>query len=479
MKKLTNDRSKILEGLYKTADVVGSTMGADGKVVIIWENGKLRFTKDGVSVARSFEMQDRLEKIGSEIVIAAANETVAMCGDGTTLTSIWVKEFTKALLNWDGNINEAFRYYEKVIQDVEKYLKENAKEITSIDEAVNIATISANSRRIGELFRELLEEAGLDVLVHLEENRAGKETTYELVKGIEYEGGYIHPSFMTHKGLEHAIYENVYVHISDTPLSMIDETLKNLVRIAFDEKVPVLFIAPHYSEAVLRFLSMNKTQQGTPLVAVKTPGYGYGQKKNIDDITAFLSEDNMVDKVVVTSHNFVLYNEDTPYLEDRINLLKELQESAIEPYDERDYFERAYKLKGTTAVIYAGGTTPEEMKEEYDRVEDALGAFKSAMDEGYVVGGGLSLYTYSLDLKDPAVQIILQAPIHQIYANANIEWNIPGKGDIGLDIRTKEVVNYFEAGIIDPAKVLYTALKNAYSSAKLLANSSYVLYDVI
>jgi chaperonin GroEL len=478
MKKLTDNKDKILEGLYQTADVVGSTMGADGKVVIIWENGRLRYTKDGVTVAKSFDLQDKLQKIGSQIVISAAKETVDTCGDGTTLTSILVKAFTKALLDWDGNINEAFRYYEGMIEKVEQQLRKKAKAVTTVEEAVNIATISSNSDKIGKLFKDLLEEAGLDVLIHLEEDRVHKESTYELVKGIEYNEGYIHPSFMTHKGLEHAIHENAYVHISESPLSMVDDTLRKVVEFAYNEQVPVLFIAPYYSEAVLRFLSMNKTQQGTPLVAVKTPGYGYGIKKNLDDIQSFLNEDGMVDKVVVTSHSFILYNEDTPYLEERLELLKELQASAIEPYDERDYFERIYKLMGTTAVIYAGGKTPEAMQEEFDRIEDALGAFKSAMDDGYVIGGGLELYNIAMTFKDESFREILQSPIKQIYDNANLEES-PVKGEVGIDIRTKEKVNYREAGIFDPVKVLIIALHNAFSSAKLLANSSYTLYETI
>jgi chaperonin GroEL len=484
----TNDLAKIVLGLNKAADIVKSTMGGQGKTVIIANNtnqDKLRFTKDGVSVAKSINFPDPLENIGAQILISAANKTVEQCGDATTLTSVLlqalVNETFKALNKSKGklDINKMLSDIEYSVSEVINKLNEQSKKVTNTEEIKHIASTSANSTRVGDLFKTIYDQTGLDALLSVEKSESSASTYFEITNGIQFDNGYVHPSFMTNKDTEQAVYENAYIHVDEDAVSILTDEYQNLLSVAASEQVPLIIIAPRFSDSFIRTCSMNKVNQGTKVCLIKTPGYAYGQKKNIDDIKAFISKDGYVDKIVVTDRSFTLFNEDHNNLEERLDQLKSLSESAHDKYDEQDYMDRYYKLKTATAIIYAGGTTPEAMQEEYDRIEDAIGATKTAVQYGYVEGGGLALAKISLTSKiDKKVKNVIMAPMTQIIKNANVDQvNIDMENPLGYNVKTHTYENFLETGIIDPTNVIIVALLNALSNTKLLINTSYVLYN--
>lgn len=484
-KHIETNLDKIIEGLNIAADLVKSTMGGQGKTVIISSNDereKLRFTKDGVSVAKAINLDDPIKNVGAKILISAANKTVEECGDGTTLTSLLLQILVaeaKKYINKSKDVNGVLNAIEDSIIKVIELIKQNTIPVRTIDEIGNIAKISSNSERIGQLFKEIYQQTGLDALITLEKSENSDITYYDVTKGIQFDNGFVHSSFMTNKDTEQAIYENAYIHIDNQPVSSLTEKYEELLSASHKHKIPLIIIAPRFSDAFIRVCSMNKVNQGTPVCLIKTPGFAHGQKKNIDDITAFLSDDGTVDKIMIDAYKFILYNNDTPKLEERLNQLKSLSETAQDKYDEKDYLDRLYKLKGSTAIIYAGGKTPEAMKEEYDRLEDAIGATKTAVISGYVEGGGLLFTKIALSEKlHNAVKNTLLCPMSQILENANVKSaNIDLDNPLGYNVNTKSYENFLETGVIDPANVLITALQNAFINTKLLINTSSVIYN--
>lgn len=494
----TNDLTSIINGITKAANTVKTTMGAAGKTVIIASDDpreKLRFTKDGVSVAKSLKFEDALENIGAQILISAANETVETCGDGTSLTSVLLQQMILKTFEAlkDTPVNNVLAQLEKDAQEALKWLTKHSNDITSIEQIENIAKVSSNSERLGKMFKEIYDETGMNALVTLERSQVSDSTYYEVTKGVQFDSGYVHPSFMTDKATEQAIYENAWIHIEDGSLNRVTPFLDNLVG-AFARKqgIPVIIIADSFSDSVIRFFSMNKVNDGVPVCLIKTPGYGYGKQKNIDDLNAYLTPDaeepnrmnaGAVDKIVIDSYKFIIYNEDTPRLQDRIAQLRELSENAVEWMDSDDYEQRAFKLSGSCATIYAGGQTPEAQSEEYDRLEDAIGAVHSAIQEGYVAGAGATLFTASnmASIKKHGIlSRVLVEPYYQILKNANIEIErklLPGAVGYGVNLKTGKYENLLDAGIIDPTKVLKTAIKNALANTKLLVNTSFALYN--
>jgi len=484
-KHYTNKLDKIIRGLNIAADTVKSTMGGQGKTVIIATNDpqqSLRFTKDGVSVAKSISLEDPLENVGAQILISAANKTVEECGDGTTLTSLllqaMVKEVRKSLTK-NSDINQVLSKVEDSVAKVISKLREETIKIESINDVKNITKVSANSERIGELFKEIYEQTGLDARLYLEKSENFDYTYYEVVKGISFDSGYIHSSFMTNKDTEQAIYEDAYIHISTEPLTRLTPEYEKLLSLSIQEQIPVIVIAPRFSDAFMRSFSMNKVNQGAQVCLIKIPGYGYGQKKNIEDIRAFLNEEGYVDKIMIDSYKFVLYNADTPLVEKRVEQLRKLIESTTDKYDAKDYEERIYRLKGASAIIYAGGKTSIAQKEEYDRLEDSIGAVRTAIESGYVLGGGLSLTKIALTEKLYApVKNSILTPMAQICKNANVEEvNIDVNDLKGYNVKTHQYENFLESGIIDPTEVIISALKNSFTNTKLLINTSYTLYN--
>lgn len=496
MTTITNNLDKIIIGLNKAADIVKSTMGAKGKTVIIANNNynnNLRFTKDGVSVAKEIKLNDPIENIGAQILISAANKTVQECGDGTTLTSVllqaMINEAIKEVENND--IKTVLKDLKVAVDEVCKKLLDIAKPIENIEQIKHIASISANSERLGNMFSEIYKQTGMEAMIHVEKSENSSHTYYEINKGIQFDSGYVHTSFMTNKDTEQAIYENAWVHIHEGKMNRIPVIVDKLVEEAVSKNnVPLIIFAEQFSDSVIRQISMSKVQQGFPICLIKTPGYGYGIKKNIDDIKSFLTPDGnisyggYVDKIVIDSYKFILYNEDTPNLKERIKQLKSLHKNAVEWIDQDDYLKRIHKMQNTSVVVFAGGQTVVSQNEEFDRIEDAVGAIKSGIEKGFVPGGGNTLYNLSKDilLDSSGSKILsktLQEPFRAILSNANENPDEVIKiieKDSLYNVKTGNTENIENTIVIDPVKILITALQTAFANTELLINTSNTIY---
>jgi len=490
---ISKDRQKILEGLNKTADIVRATMGADGKNVIITDDtGILRFTKDGVSVARSIRLPDALENIGASVAITTSEKTVGEVGDGTSLTILLLQELVTAsflYLEEDPDVNVFLKHLENEVEAIIKYLRKNSIPVDSLQELYNIAKTSSNSEDIGDFFRQIYTEVGFDSFVSLERGDIDS-TEYEVIDGVEFNSGYVHPTFLTDHQTSLCVYENVKIHIDPNPISIISDQYKDMFDAALNTQEPVLIMAPRFSDAFIRACSMNKVNANLPVCLVRSPGYAAGIDKNYDDIKAFLSEDGKVDKIVVSDSSLKIFNANPHALEKRIKHLELLSETALEHYDREDYFKRLHKLKQSTAIVYAGGITPEAREEEFDRIEDALGAVCAAVSGGYSPGAGMAFYNYArkgvanpTNKREEILNLflkILRIPAEQILKNANIvpEKILKNTTDIkGFDVKKKEYCQILSR-VTDPTEVLVQSIQNAFSSTKLLINTSYAIFNI-
>lgn len=483
--ELTNNFAKSLEGLNLAADVVKSTMGGRGKTVIISDSDakNLRFTKDGVSVAKKISLEDPLMNIGAKVLLSACEKTVDEVGDGTTATAVLLQAFLKEAsrnISSSTDINKVFAEIDEDVKTVVDNLRKISNEVTTPEQIRDIATISSNSEVIGRLFYEIYQETGLDTLIKLERSEEAEETYFEIHKGLEYPSGYVHSSFMTDKHTEQAIYENPFILISKTAIPDLTLELQETLSQAKEAGQAIVIIAPRFGDSAIRGLSMNKVNSGLQVVAIKTPGFGNAQAKNYDDINAFLDSDGYVEKIIVGPNYFTLYNSDTPNLESRIEQLNQLKNHALDTYEANDIVERIYKLKGSSVIVYAGGITPEALNEEYDRIEDAIGAVNAAIDYGYVAGGGIALYNLYSPESPKIVNKVLKENAYQILTNANLhpESTLKGlKPNHGFNVKSNEVQDFLKAGIIDPTEVIVQALVNAAATCKLFINSSYILHN--
>lgn len=490
---ITDELTQIVEGINQAADIVKTTMGAEGKTVIIGtENNRLRFTKDGVSVAKSISLEDDLQNVGAQVLISSADETVNAVGDGTTLTSVLLQIMVNRALYYieDGkSVNKLLDDMEVAVNRIVEYIKGIAKKVETYEDIYNLAKVASNSEEIAALFKKMYEEIGMDSLVTLERSQISDSTYYEVEKGVEFESGYVHSAFITDKVDNTVTYEYANIHINEDPITGITTEIERMMEASLRRQLPLIIIAPKFSDAFIRLAVMNKVNSNMPVCLIASPGFGGGIKKNYDDIRAFMSEDGTVQKIKVTSHDFIIYNNDTPNLKARLKRLKSLSKNAKEWYDEKDYMERYHKLNQSVATIFVGGKTPEALSEEYDRVEDALGSVKTGIKSGYVEGAGITLFRKAkkdaneIDKLTPgeyAVYDSLFQPFKQILQNANINWkkvfdDIPE--DQGFNVKTKEFEYFLETGIIDPAETLVQALLNAFASTRLVINTSYVLIN--
>jgi len=483
--ELTNNFEKSLDGLNLAADVVKSTMGGRGKTVIISDSDakNLRFTKDGVSVAKKISFENPLKNIGAKILVSACEKTVDEVGDGTTATAVLLQSLlqqSKRNIYDNTDINKVFAEMDREVKQTVAKLREKSIEVTTPEQIRDIAKISSNSEIIGELFYEIYKETGLDTLIKLERSEESEDTYFEVHKGLEFSSGYVHSSFMTDKHTEQAIYEYPSILVSKTPIPDLSLELQQFLSEAKENLRPVVIIAPRFGDAAIRALSMNKVNSGLQVVAIKTPGHGNSQLKNYDDILAFLDEENMVEKIIVGPNYFTLYNSDTPSLEDRIEQLNDLKNHALDTFESNDIIDRIYKLKGSSVIIYAGGVTSEALNEEYDRIEDAIGAVNAAVDYGYVAGGGIALYNLYNPESTSIVNSVLKENAYQILKNANLHPESILKNiepNYGYNVKTNEIQNFLEEGVIDPTEVIIQSLINAAATCKLFINSSFILHN--
>jgi len=498
-------RKQLVAGIDKLADAVVSTMGPNGRNVVISKPGEYpQSTKDGVTVAKSISLEDPIEELGVQMVKQAAIQTANVAGDGTTTSTLLAREMVKAglqHLNNGANAVDIKRSIDKAVKQTVGNLREYAEEITSEEQLEQIATISANNDpEVGKLIATAMSKVGRDGVVTIEESKSG-ETYLETVEGIQFNRGFKSPYFVTNNNTMTAGLSNPYILIADHRFTKIKELLPVLEGVSGTGR-SLLIIAQDIDNEALATLVVNKMRGTLAVCAVKAPEFGDRQKLLLQDIAVltggevFSTEKGMkLDKyswdwfgeartINVTKEQTTIVDGkgDTERIEARIEELQQQIEQANSPFEVEKLQERLSKFIGGVAIVHVGGNTETEMKEKKDRVDDALNATKAAIEEGIVSGGGAALLYAkgAIEGNDIGSQIVKQAcekPFEQILTNAgytSAEAQMIGKyqlvdsgNDIwaGYDLKTDKVVNMKEAGIIDPTMVTRSSLENAASVA--------------
>jgi|TARA_R110002074_G_scaffold77681_1_gene176108 chaperonin GroEL len=498
-------RTNLVQGIDILADAVVSTLGPNGRnVVIANEQGVPQSTKDGVTVAKSIKLKDPEQELGVQLVKQAAIKTAEKAGDGTTTSTLLAREMVKAGLNALNNNENAVqikRDIDSTVKMVVDNLRNNiAEDISGEEQLEQIATISANNDpETGKLIATAIDKVGMEGVVHIEESRTG-ETYLETVEGMQFDRGYKSPYFVTDNNTMTATLENPLILIADTKITQVKELLPILESVSSQAK-SLLIIAEDIDQEALATLIVNKMRGTMKVCAVKAPDFGDRRKLVLEDIAVttggvvFDKQKGMkMDKFswewFGEARTATIDKEKTTLvdgkgtiesIETRIEELQQQIDKADSPFEIEKLQERLAKFVGGVAVIHVGGNTETEMKEKKDRVDDALHATKAAIEEGIVPGGGTALLYASsgIEAKSTGAAIVIEAcskPFNQILINAGFDEvkgqiladNLINSGNdtwAGFNIKTEKVVDMKEAGIIDPTKVARTALQNAASVA--------------
>ncbi|MFO1097013.1 MAG: chaperonin GroEL [Xanthobacteraceae bacterium] len=513
-------RDRMLRGVDVLANAVKVTLGPKGRNVVLDKSfGAPRITKDGVTVAKEIELEDKFENMGAQMVREVAQKTNDIAGDGTTTATVLaqaiVKEGAKAVaagmnpMDLKRGIDLAVA---AVVQDIEK----RAKKVGSSSEVAQVGTISANGdQTIGTMIANAMQKVGNEGVITVEEAKA-LETDVEIVEGMQFDRGYLSPYFITNAEKMVAELEDVYVLLHEKKLSGLQAMLPVLEAVVQSGK-PLLIIAEDVEGEALATLVVNKLRGGLKVAAVKAPGFGDRRKAMLEDIAILtggqlISEDlgikleNVTVAMLGRAKKAILEKEKTTIvdgagkkkdIEDRVGQIKAQIEETTSDYDKEKLQERLAKLAGGVAVIRVGGATEVEVKEKKDRVEDALNATRAAVEEGIVAGGGVALLRAKkavgkVSNENPDVQaginIVLkaiEAPLRQIVENSGFEGSVvAGKilenksETFGFDAQSEQYVDMLEAGIIDPAKVVRAALQDAASVAGLLITTEAMVAEL-
>ncbi|AGK56549.1 chaperonin GroEL [Hyphomicrobium denitrificans 1NES1] len=503
-------REKMLRGVDTLANAVKVTLGPKGRNVVMEKSfGAPRITKDGVTVAKEIELEDKFENMGAQMVREVASKTSDLAGDGTTtatvLTQAIVKEGAKSVAA-GMNPMDLKRGIDVAVEAVVKDLNKNAKKITSNAEIAQVATISANGdTEIGRFLAEAMEKVGKEGVITVEEARS-LETELEVVEGMQFDRGYISPYFVTNADKMRAELEDAYVLIHEKKLAGLQSMLPLLEAVVQSGK-PLVVVAEDVEGEALATLVVNKLRGGLKIAAVKAPGFGDRRKAMLEDIAILtggttISEDlgikleNVTLNMLGRAKKVVVEKETTTIvdgagskrdIEARVAQIKAQIEETTSDYDREKLQERLAKLVGGVAVIRVGGATEVEVKERKDRVDDAMHATRAAVEEGIVPGGGVALLRAlkALEAVKPdnddqkaGVDIVrraIQVPARQIVQNAGEDGSLVvgkllenGSYNWGFNAASGEYQDLVGAGVIDPAKVVRTALQDAASVASLL-----------
>ena len=502
-------RKQLVSGIDKLADAVVSTLGPNGRnVVIANEQGFPQSTKDGVTVAKSISLSDNIEETGVSLVKQAAIQTANLAGDGTTTSTLLAREMVKAglsHLNNGANAVEIKRDIDRAVKQVVNTIRDNAEDISSEEQLEQIATISANNDpEVGKLIATAMNKVGREGVVTIEESKSG-ETYLETVEGIQFNRGYKSPYFVTNNSTMSAVLDKPYILIADGTFTKVKDLLPVLEGVSGTGR-SLLIIAEDIDNEALATLVVNKMRGTLSVCAVKSPEFGERRKLILEDIATltggevFSKEKGMkLDKfswdwfgeartVNVTKETTTIVDGkgESGRIEARIEALQQQIEQANSPFEVEKLQERLAKFVGGVGIIHVGGLTESEMKERKDRVDDALQATKAAIEEGIVPGGGAALLYARGNIlmadgeNNIGANIVYQAcgkPFSQILTNAGyaevqsmiLADTLINSGDedvwTGYNLKTESMVNMKEAGIIDPAKVTRTALENAASVA--------------
>lgn len=512
-------RQKILKGVRTLASAVKVTLGPKGRNVVIDSKfGSPKITKDGVTVAKEVELEDRHENMGAQMVKEVASKTADKAGDGTTTATVLAEAiYSEGLRNVTAGANpmEIKKGIELAVNVVVDELKKLSKPIKDSKEIAQVATISANGDAdIGSIIAKAMEKVGKDGTITVEEAK-GFETTLEVVEGMNFDRGYTSAYFVTNAETLTTEYENAFVLIYEKKISSMKEFLP-VLQAAAESGKPLLVIAEDIEGEALATLVVNRLRAGLKVVAVKAPGFGDRRKAMLEDIAIltggqFISEElgiqlekvtldmlGRVKKVIVKKEDTTLIDGagNKKAIQDRIALLKRQIQEATSDYDREKLQERLAKLSGGVGVIRVGAATEVEMKEKKDRVDDAKEATKAAVEEGIVPGGGSALLRaipalekmlakLSGDVKIGAEIIVraLSYPLRQIAENAGKEGSIVVQKVVsmgpneGYDAREDAFVNMIEKGIVDPTKVVRCALQFAASIAGLLLTTEAIITE--
>ena len=512
-------REKLLRGVDILADAVKVTLGPKGRNVVIEKSfGAPRITKDGVSVAKEIELSDKFENMGAQMVREVASKTNDLAGDGTTTATVLAQAIVReGVTKVAAGLNpmDLKRGIDLAVATVVADIQARAKKVTTNDEIAQVGTISANGEaEIGTMIAQAMERVGNEGVITVEEAKS-LDTELDVVEGMQFDRGYLSPYFVTNADKMVADLENPYILLHEKKLSGLQPLLPVLEAVVQSSR-PLLIIAEDIEGEALATLVVNKLRGGLKIAAVKAPGFGDRRKAMLEDIAVLtggqvISEDlgikleNVTLDMLGTAKKVVISKETTTIvdgagekadIEARCGQIRAQVEETTSDYDREKLQERLAKLAGGVAVIRVGGATEVEVKERKDRVDDAMHATRAAVEEGVVAGGGTALLYASkaLDKLSPAndeqrvgIDIIrraLQAPVRQIAYNAGTDGSIVvGKlldqadTNFGYDAQKGEFTDLVAAGIIDPVKVVRTALQDAASIAGLLITTEAMIAE--
>ncbi|KAL1832367.1 hypothetical protein DCAR_0102368 [Daucus carota subsp. sativus] len=513
-------RALMLKGVEELADAVRVTMGPKGRTVVIEQSyGAPKVTKDGVTVAKSIEFKDKVKNIGASLVKQVANATNDVAGDGTTCATVLTRAiFTEGCKSVAAGMNamDLRRGITMAVDAVVTNLKSRARMISTSEEIAQVGTISANGEReIGELIAKAMERVGKEGVITIQDGK----TLYnelEVVEGMKLDRGYISPYFITNQKNQKCELDDPLILIHEKKISSINAVVK-VLELALKKQRPLLIVAEDVDSEALATLILNKLRAGIKVCAIKAPGFGENRKANLQDLAVLtggqviteelgMNLDNVELDMFGSCKKITISKDDTVVLdgagekksiEERCEQIRSSIELSTSDYDKEKFQERLAKLSGGVAVLKIGGASETEVGEKKDRVTDALNATKAAVEEGIVPGGGVALLYAAKELdKLPTanfdqkigVQIIqnaLKTPVHTIASNAGVEGAVVvGKlleqddPDLGYDAAKGAYVDMVKAGIIDPLKVIRTALVDAASVSSLMTTTEAIVVEL-
>ena len=517
----TDARTKMLEGVDVLANAVKVTLGPKGRNVVLDKSfGAPRITKDGVSVAKEIELEDKFQNMGAQMVREVASKTNDVAGDGTTTATVLaqaiVREGAKAVAA-GLNPMDLKRGIDLAVESVVAELQGQAKKISSGEEIAQVGTISANGdREVGEMLAKAMEKVGNEGVITVEEAKS-LETELDVVEGMQFDRGYLSPYFVTDSEKMKAVLEDPFILLHEKKLTSLQPMLP-ILEAAVQSGKPLLIIAEDIEGEALATLVVNKLRGGLKIAAVKAPGFGDRRKAMLEDIAILtggqvISEDvgikleNVTLDMLGTAKRVEISKEETTIVDGagsadeiqaRCSQIRSQADQATSDYDREKLQERLAKLAGGVAVIRVGGATEIEVKERKDRVDDAMNATRAAVEEGIVAGGGTALLKAIASLDSVVgkvanddqkvgidiVRRALQAPVRQIAENAGVDGAVvAGKllenaeAHFGFNAQTGVYEDLVKAGVIDPVKVVRTALQDASSVAGLLITTEAMVAD--
>lgn len=512
-------RDLLKKGVDQLANAVKVTLGPKGRNVVIEKKfGAPQITKDGVTVAKEVELENKFENTGAQLVKSVASKTGDDAGDGTTTATILTQAIvTEGLKNVTAGANpmDLKRGIDKAVAAVVAFIKDHAEQVDdNYDKIEQVATVSANNdAEIGKLLADAMRKVSKDGVITIEESKS-RDTNIGVVEGMQFDRGYLSGYFMTDADKMECVMDNPYILLYDKKISNLKEFLP-ILQPAAESGRPLLVIAEDVDSEALTTLVVNRLRGGLKICAVKAPGFGDRRKAMLEDIAVLtggvvISEEKglkleqatlemlgSADKVTVTKDNTTIVNGhgEKANIQDRVAQIKNEIENTKSSYDKEKLQERLAKLAGGVAVLYVGSNSEVEMKEKKDRVDDALCATRAAIEEGIVAGGGTTYIRALEALKDmkgdnadetTGIRIVeraIEEPLRQIVANAGGEGSVvvnkvrEGEGDFGYNARKDVYEDMRQAGIVDPAKVERVALENAASIAGLFLTTECVLVD--